>query len=122
TSQLQAGMSRNQVAFDIVASDEVHAKLVPAVYRQLLNRAPSAAEVDLWVKTLAGGATQDQFMAAVAGSPEFYQLATPIAAPSGTTPPFASAHFDLHTKTTHSPSRYTGTPLARDSAVRRYGL
>jgi hypothetical protein len=67
--------NRGPVADQIIRSPEYDAGLVTADYQEFLKRAPSAAEVDSWVRVLQAGARSDQVLAAILASPEYYQRA-----------------------------------------------
>jgi hypothetical protein len=71
----QVPPNRGPVADQFTHSAEYDANLVTADYQEFLKRAPSAAEVDSWVRALQAGARSDQVLAAILASPEYYQRA-----------------------------------------------
>src|SRR5437764_4307023 len=50
------------------------ATYVYSLYKSILNRDPTAGEVDLWVRSLQSGTKPDDVRAAFLGSDEFYRL------------------------------------------------
>jgi hypothetical protein len=121
SSLLQRGVSRAAIARAIVTSQEADALVIASVYHQLLNRNPGSAEVSAWVAVLGQGVTQEQFIAAVAGSGEYYQqAAVPPVTQSGTQV-FSSAHFDLNAKNSPTAPGYTGVPMTAYGAGLGYG-
>ena len=70
-NELQQGMSRDQIAQDVLNSPEELAKVVSGDYQEGLNRQPSASEDAGWVNLLASGQmTESQVEAQILGSPE----------------------------------------------------
>lgn len=69
-NQLNAGVSRLQVALDFFSSNEYLTDYVTAVYEQFLHRAPDSVGLAAWVPALASGMSEQQFVADVIGSPE----------------------------------------------------
>jgi len=63
--------SRETVARTLLASDEAYDKKIAAVYDELLERTPSAGEVDFYSNQLARGAREDQIISAFVASPEY---------------------------------------------------
>lgn len=71
SGQLQAGASRQAIAYQIATSQEAFARAVNADYQQTLGRAPGAAEVQYWVGQLEGGASNENVLAGFVASDEF---------------------------------------------------
>ncbi|HEX7375581.1 MAG TPA: DUF4214 domain-containing protein, partial [Pirellulales bacterium] len=74
SGQLQAGASRQAIAYQIAVSPEAFARVVNADYQQTLGRAPGAAEVQYWVGQLVGGASRENVLAGFVASDEFASL------------------------------------------------
>lgn len=78
--QINAGMSRLQVALDFLYSNEYLTDHVTAVYDEFLQQAPGSASLASlpslasWVAQLQGGLTDQQFTADIAGSPQSYAI------------------------------------------------
>jgi hypothetical protein len=74
---LDQGVSRAQVAFLMMtdSGNEYRRLVVQGVYHSYLGRDVDPDGLAAWVQFLAAGGTPEQMAAAVAGSPEFYQLA-----------------------------------------------
>jgi hypothetical protein len=70
----QGQVTRAQVAFGIESSPEYRAAEVQQVYARFLHRAADPAGLSGWVAFLQMGGTREQLEAAVAGSPESYQV------------------------------------------------
>jgi uncharacterized repeat protein (TIGR01451 family) len=76
TAFLDAGQSRIEVAAAIESSGptlEFRDSQVQDVYRRLLGRPAEPDALENWAAFLEGGGTVEQFTAAVAGSPEYFQ-------------------------------------------------
>src|SRR5262249_54546838 len=77
TALLDNGLSRTQVLARIETSgpqfEYFHAQ-VQALYQQLLQRSADATGLAAWMEALQDGANLEQVAAAIAGSPEYYQL------------------------------------------------
>jgi hypothetical protein len=71
---LDAGLSRSSVATAFVNSQEYRANLVQADYQTFLKRSADSGGVAAWVNALNAGATDQQVLAQIFGSPEAYQL------------------------------------------------
>ncbi|CAN5389196.1 hypothetical protein BH10PLA2_BH10PLA2_12940 [soil metagenome] len=71
---LDAGVSRMSVATAFVNSQEYRANLVQADYQTFLKRSADSGGVAAWVNALNAGATDQQVLAQIFGSPEAYQL------------------------------------------------
>ena len=56
-------------------SAEYYVSLTVKAYSTFLNRAPSAAEITFWIGQFTAGETQEQQIASLLSSPEFYALA-----------------------------------------------
>jgi hypothetical protein len=74
-SVLAAGVSRTQVAAQILATVEYRQGVVRAAYQQLLGRAADPGGLTCWTNALNAGATDQQLNAALAGSEEYYARA-----------------------------------------------
>lgn len=74
SGQLQAGASRQAIAYQIAVSPEAFARVVNADYQQALGRTPGAAEVQYWVGQLVGGASNENVLAGFVASDEFASL------------------------------------------------
>jgi Ca2+-binding RTX toxin-like protein len=70
--QLAGGVTRAQVAGEVLASAEFGQDLVTSDYRQLLNRSPDPAGLAFFTNALASGLTDQQITALMAGSDEFF--------------------------------------------------
>lgn len=71
-SVLAAGVSRTQVAVQILATTEYRQDVVQTAYQQLLGRAADPSGLAYWTNALNVGATDQQLNAALAGSDEYY--------------------------------------------------
>jgi hypothetical protein len=67
-----ARQSRVQVAYELLSSQEYRSDLVDFSYTRLLGRTGAASEVAGWVSFLNLGATDEQVIAGIASSPEYY--------------------------------------------------
>ena len=67
---LSAGVSRGQVASNIVFSNEAQQLFVQGLYARFLGRTGNPGELQGWVRAMALGETQQQVFAQIAGSPE----------------------------------------------------
>jgi hypothetical protein len=75
-AQLSQGVSRLQVASDILISDEYHRHLVASYYNAFFNRATDPGS-ESWVNALNLG-TRDEFViAALVASPECFNITSP---------------------------------------------
>ncbi len=68
---LSKGVSRQQVAADLLQSPEGATNLVDIAYQQTLLRAPDSGS-SVYVKALQGGTTYENVLASLLASPEFY--------------------------------------------------
>jgi uncharacterized repeat protein (TIGR01451 family) len=71
---LSQGVSRNQVALDILSSPEYDQHLVAGFYTMFLNRAADPSSI-AWVNALLGGMRDETAIAGITASPEFFNLA-----------------------------------------------
>ena len=71
--QLNAGVSRTNVALQIFASDEYFRILVTATFNKFLHRAATAADLNVFVPALKAGMKQETFIGLVVASVEYYQ-------------------------------------------------
>jgi hypothetical protein len=69
----QDAAARGVIVNALDHSPEYRANLVVGWYTQFLQRTPSPAEINLWVGQLNLGQTQEQVMATILGSPEYFQ-------------------------------------------------
>jgi hypothetical protein len=74
TNALNAGVTRSQVAADILASTEYRGDFVNATYLQFLERSADPGGLASWVAQLASGLTDQGLIAAIAGSAEYFNL------------------------------------------------
>src|SRR5262249_54558768 len=65
----------NATALNFVRSDEARARVIAGYYQDFLGRAAGAGELADWVEAQRRGATPEQVLAAVLGSPEYLQRA-----------------------------------------------
>ncbi len=72
---LNAGVSRTQVAADLVSSAEYRGDLVNAFFEQFLDRPAEPGALATFVGLLNAGATDQQVIADIVGSPEFFAQA-----------------------------------------------
>jgi hypothetical protein len=72
--QLQAGVSRSDVALAILDSPEADSRLVAAAYLDLLRRNPDPAGLAVWVGELQQDLTPSELAALIASSDEFIEL------------------------------------------------
>jgi uncharacterized delta-60 repeat protein len=66
---------RQATARALLASTEYQRDLVTSYYTRFLHRSPAPAEVDGWVQVLQQGGTDEQVLALIVSSDEYYQLA-----------------------------------------------
>jgi hypothetical protein len=71
---LNMGVSRTDVALQILASTEYATNLVQGYYQNYLGHAASAEGVSYWVGQLQAGQTDEQVVAGIVSSPEYFQL------------------------------------------------
>jgi hypothetical protein len=69
---LAAGVSRQQVAYDIATSPEHFTDLVQGDYEYFLGRAADAGGLSTWVGALEAGWTPQAVLAGILSSPEYY--------------------------------------------------
>lgn len=69
---LAAGGSLAQVAALIFGSHEYHADVVAGIYEQLLDRQPDARGQQYWAGQLDHGVTEEQVIAVIAASDEYF--------------------------------------------------
>lgn len=72
TSQLQAGVSRYQVALGLADSTEHEAIVVGNDYQTLLGRSASPGEINYWVSRFEQGTTNEQLLASFLASAEYF--------------------------------------------------
>jgi hypothetical protein len=81
-NQLQNGMSRTAVAFEILSSPEYRTDLLTKsthanpnpFYPTFLNRAPTPTEINNWLTLFSQGATDEAVISSIVASPEHFQL------------------------------------------------
>ncbi len=71
-AQLDAGTPRTTVAAAILASTEAENDLINAVYVKYLHRAPDPSGMAFWLTQLQQGLRDEDFVAGVVGSPEYF--------------------------------------------------
>ena len=76
TGQLAAGVSRTTVAYGFAASLERGQQRVGAEYLHYLGRLADQQGVDYWVQQFAHGLTNDDLIAELVGSSEYFERAT----------------------------------------------
>jgi streptogramin lyase len=69
---LAAGITRTQVAAVVFGSSEYQADLVQGYYQQFLHRTAAAAELNPWVSALLDGARDEQVIAGILSSEEYF--------------------------------------------------
>ncbi|HEV3342844.1 MAG TPA: DUF4214 domain-containing protein [Pirellulales bacterium] len=69
---LAAGANRAEIAAIVFASHEYHAEVVDAAYLQLLHRHSDAAGQSFWANLLDASVTNEQLLAALAASDEYF--------------------------------------------------
>lgn len=74
SGQLNAGLSRTQVALGIATSAEALDYDVEQFYQILLDRPADEVGLNYWIGELNAGASLDQVKAGILGSDEFFQL------------------------------------------------
>jgi uncharacterized protein DUF4214/List-Bact-rpt repeat protein len=67
-----AGLSLTQAALDVLHSAEYRTLLIQGFYNTFLHRSASPTELAFWLAALAGGATDEDVMAAILGSAEYF--------------------------------------------------
>lgn len=72
-TQLNNGMSRDQVALAIESTPEYWTVQVQSYYQKYLGRAADVAGLNSFVSLLLQGATAEQVQADIIGSPEYFQ-------------------------------------------------
>jgi hypothetical protein len=70
----QAAAGTTAVALDILGSPEANARLITQEYASLLGRLPDSAGLGNFLTALGSGLSPEQFIAGLAGSPEFIGL------------------------------------------------
>lgn len=70
------GFSRHQVAYALLASQEYRTNLVFAGYDVFLHRPADPSGTASWVADLNAGMTDEQLIASLTSSPEYYSDAT----------------------------------------------
>src|SRR5581483_4556140 len=65
-----AGAAPAQVALAVLSSAEAEQRFVQGLYARFLGRTGNAQEIAGWAQALESGATQQQVLAQIAGSPE----------------------------------------------------
>ena len=71
-SQLAGGMTRTQVAAQVLASPEYRDDLVSQAYAQLLDRSADSGGLNGFVTFMDAGASDQQVYAGICGSPEYF--------------------------------------------------
>ena len=73
--QMSGGMTRLQVAQNILSSNEYRTDFIQGWYQKYLSRAASESEVSAWLGTFDSGGTDEQIIAAIVGSDEYFNRA-----------------------------------------------
>jgi hypothetical protein len=76
SSQLDAGLSREEVALRIANSSENNTQLIKADFFQYLGRAPDPDGLKYWLGKFASGTANEDVIAGITGSTEFYKKYT----------------------------------------------
>src|SRR5581483_11173415 len=71
-AELASGTGRDVVAIQILGSAEAESDLVASVYEHYLHRAPEAAGLSFWLTQLQQGLRDENLIAGVAGSAEYF--------------------------------------------------
>lgn len=71
-SQLDAGSTRDTVAFPLTQTDGYRSTVVGALYQKVMHRPADAPGLAYWVGRLAGGMTPEQLAASLTGSDEWF--------------------------------------------------
>jgi hypothetical protein len=69
--QLASGVSREQVAADILNSHEAHGRDVDQIYTQILHRSADAGGSEFWTNFLDSGRTESDVIQAITNSTEY---------------------------------------------------
>lgn len=77
TGQLAGGVTREQVAGEVLSSQEYRNDVVSQAYEHLLDRPADPAGQAGWVSVLNAGGTDQQVYAGMCGSQEFYNKTVP---------------------------------------------
>jgi hypothetical protein len=76
-----ASLTRTQVAASFLSSNEYDHVLVSGYYQQFLRRPADPTGLNTYVSALTGGATNEQVISSIMGSPEYFSLAQPTPEP-----------------------------------------
>lgn len=74
---LTAGVSRSQIAGVILNSDECRQLMIGGLYQQLLGHSTSSGSIGFWLNYLRQGGRDEQVLAALAGSEEYFNKTAP---------------------------------------------
>ncbi|HLJ97755.1 MAG TPA: DUF4214 domain-containing protein [Gemmataceae bacterium] len=66
-------LTRMQVTDALLASDEYHRRLITQLFSTYLGRAPSALETSIYLNAIAARSTDEQLIAAIVASSEYFQ-------------------------------------------------
>ncbi len=75
TFQLSIGLSRTQVSFIVMSTQEYHVDVVEQAYQDLLGRAADSLGLVVWTTVLNAGGTDQFVYSAIAGSQEYFNNA-----------------------------------------------
>jgi len=75
SAQLDAGVTRQQVAAGVLGSDEFLGREVQLLYKTLLGRDADVPGLSFWLPVLQGGGTVEQIKAGIIASDEFFARA-----------------------------------------------
>jgi hypothetical protein len=76
-ARLMSGTPRSQIAEEILTTDEGRRKLIQGFYPKYLRRASDAGGVEYFLGRLKGGARQEDVVAELLASDEYFRLAQP---------------------------------------------
>jgi hypothetical protein len=71
---LFGGMSRTQIAAQVLASNEFRTLLIQSYFQMFLGRAPTPAELAAFLAMFGAGASDEQVAAAILGSTEYFGM------------------------------------------------
>ena len=66
-------LTRTQISDALLASDEYRRRLIAQLFATYLGRAPAAVETTLYLNAIAAKTTDEQLIAQVVSSPEYFQ-------------------------------------------------
>lgn len=72
-TQLSGGATRADIANEVQATDEFRTDIVTGYYQQFLHRAPDNFGLNFYTGLLSGGGTEQEVIAGLIGSDEYFQ-------------------------------------------------